>query len=64
MNGEQARLLTPGQVAALLVLTAETVRRWARTGKLPGVVKMGGRRGVLRFNEQEILRFIERRRRD
>ena len=49
----------------MLQLKPDTIRTWAKKGKLPGVVRLtGARRGIVRFVEAEILRFIERRRRD
>lgn len=65
MNGTPERLLTPEQVGEMLQLKPDTIRAWAKKGKLPGVVRLtGARRGIVRFVEAEILRFIERRRRD
>ena len=34
---------TPAQVAALLGVTDETVRRWAKAGRIPSMVTPSGR---------------------
>lgn len=43
MEIDRAHYLTPRQVADALHLSPETVRRWARTGKIRAVELPGGR---------------------
>ena len=52
------RLLTPEEVADRLGITPITARAWMRTGKLPGVKKIGGR-GLLRIPESALSTYIE-----
>lgn len=43
MEIDRTQYLTPVQVAALLHLSPETVRSWARNGRVRAVVLPGGR---------------------
>ena len=45
--------LTPGQAAAILRVSPQTVSRWADAGLLPCVVTLGGHR---RFERDVVLR--------
>jgi excisionase family DNA binding protein len=45
------RLLTPGEVAALLRVDPKTVTRWAASGRVESIKTPGGHR---RFRESEI----------
>jgi excisionase family DNA binding protein len=49
---EPVRLLTPGEVANLFRVDAQTVKRWADTGRLSSIRTLGGHR---RFREDQIL---------
>ena len=55
MNG---RLLTARDVAELLGVSAETVLRWTRKGKLPAIRLPGG---ALRFREAELEAWLAER---
>jgi excisionase family DNA binding protein len=46
-----AKFLTPSEVARILHVSPKTVSRWAREGKLPFVITMGGHR---RFDPEKI----------
>jgi len=52
------RLLTVPEVAERLRVTAETVRRWLRSGRLQGVA-LGSDRAGWRVPESEVARIIE-----
>jgi excisionase family DNA binding protein len=52
------RLLTAREVADLLGVSAETVLRWTRAGKLPSIKLPGG---AIRFREEEIESWIGQR---
>ena len=47
---------TPEEAANILRVKPETIRRWARSGKLTGAL-LGG--GVWRFTEDDLQRFID-----
>jgi excisionase family DNA binding protein len=49
-------LLTDREVADLLVVKPDTVRRWAASGQLPSV-RLGGR--LIRFRPDDVERWIE-----
>jgi excisionase family DNA binding protein len=49
-------LLTDREVAELLVVKPDTVRRWAASGRLPSV-RLGGR--LVRFRSDDVERWIE-----
>lgn len=53
------RLLTVAQVAERLQVNPETVRRWLRTGDLPGIM-LGDKAGY-RVAEGDLRAFLERR---
>jgi len=48
-------LMTPGEVAHVMRVNVEVVRRWARAGRLPGKLKLGGR---LRFRPDAIADYL------
>ena len=50
----EERYLRPSQAAAMLHVSAQTVRRWAIDGKLPCIVTVGGHR---RFPHSEVQRL-------
>lgn len=56
------RLLTAREVAGHLGVATETVLRWHRSGRLPGGYRLAT--GVLRFDPDEIDRWLEERRED
>jgi excisionase family DNA binding protein len=49
------RLLTPGEVAALLHVDANTVARWSNEGRLRAIRTPGGHR---RYPASEVLRLV------
>ena len=51
MDGNNERLLTPGEVAALFRVDPKTVTRWAATGLITSLRTPGGHR---RFREAEV----------
>lgn len=51
MDGNNERLLTPGEVAALFRVDPKTVTRWAASGRITSIRTPGGHR---RFRESEI----------
>jgi excisionase family DNA binding protein len=53
-----AKLLTARQVADLLGVSAETVLRWARNGKLPAIRLPGG---AIRFRADDLDGWLEER---
>jgi excisionase family DNA binding protein len=52
---------TVEQVAALIGKNPETVRRWLRDGKLPGV-RLGGTKAGWRVAADDVVRLLARRR--
>ena len=53
------KLLTPEQAAEALGLTADTIRRMARAGRI-AYVKLGGHdRGRMRFRPADLQAFID-----
>jgi excisionase family DNA binding protein len=52
-----ATFLYPGEVAALLHVSPKTISRWAKDGKLPIQLTLGGHR---RFPEREIRELAAR----
>ena len=54
----QTRLLTVGEVARMLHVHANSVRRWADEGLLPAY--RIGRRGDRRFSEESVENFLKR----
>jgi excisionase family DNA binding protein len=57
---EQREWLTTDEAAEYLQIHVETVRRWAREGKVASV-KLGNR-GGFRFKREDLERFLESRR--
>jgi len=51
VDGNNERLLTPGEVAALFRVDPKTVTRWAKAGKLTSIRTLGGHR---RYRENEV----------
>ena len=51
MEGNNERLLTPGEVAALFRVDPKTVTRWAVSGRISSIRTPGGHR---RFRESEV----------
>jgi len=47
---------TPEEAANILQVTPETIRRWARAGKLSGSLLSGS---IWRFTDQDLTQFIE-----
>ena len=45
MDGNNERLLTPGEVAALFRVDPKTVTRWAASGRITSIRTPGGHRG-------------------
>ena len=54
-------LLTVPEVAAMLRLNEQTVRKWLRTGVLPGI-NLGSRQAGWRVRRADVERFLEDRR--
>ena len=50
------RLLTPGEVAALVRVDPKTVTRWAAAGRISSIRTPGGHR---RFRESEVRSLLE-----
>ena len=57
MDGNNERLLTPGEVAALFRVTPTSVTRWARSGKLDCIRTPGGHR---RYRSSQVREFLAR----
>ena len=51
MDGNNERLLTPGEVASLFRVDPKTVTRWAASGRITSIRTPGGHR---RFRESEV----------
>ena len=58
-SGEQERLMTPGEVAALFRVHVSTVARWATEGRLGAIVTPGGHR---RFDRAALEQMVAARR--
>jgi len=58
MMPESKRLLSRREVAAIFGVSPHTVYRWAREGRLPVFMTLGGRR---RYPADEILRLARER---
>lgn len=56
----QDEWLTTADVAEVLKVSEETVRRWIRAGELP-VLGVGGRRGGYRIRREDLDAFIDQR---
>lgn len=59
MTDEQ-EWLTVAQVAKLLVVTEETIRRWIRAGEIP-VLELPSRKAGYRIRKSDLDRFIAQR---
>ena len=55
MEGNNERLLTPGEVAALFRVDPKTVTRWAASGRITSIRTPGGHR---RFRESEVRNLL------
>lgn len=55
MTPDTTPLMTTGEVALLCNVTAETVREWARDGRIPTVTLPGG---LKRFRREDIDRIL------
>jgi excisionase family DNA binding protein len=51
VDGNNERLLTPGEVATLFWVDPKTVTRWAASGRITSIRTPGGHR---RFRESEV----------
>ena len=56
-NGDERDYLRAAEAAAYLSVSPKTVSRWAKEGKVPHIVTLGGHR---RFPRQEIERLARR----
>lgn len=56
MAGEKTSILTPTQVAGLLMVSPITVRQWAQKGMLPAQTTAGGHRRFLRSDVEQFAR--------
>lgn len=54
-------LLTVTDVAGLLKLNEQTVRKWLREGRLPGIY-LGTRQAGWRVRRSDVERFLDQRR--
>lgn len=57
VSGEDERLLTPGEVAALFRVDPKTVTRWAASGRISSIRTPGGHR---RFRWTEVRRLLDK----
>ena len=55
VNGGTRHLLSRTEVAELFAVTPNTVSRWARAGKLPYVLTLGGQHRYPRANVEVLL---------
>lgn len=61
VTGElEAKWMSPRQVAGLLGVNEETVRRWIRSGDLP-VLSLGSARAGYRIRHDDLVAFIRAR---
>lgn len=58
MTGDNTAILTPTQVAELLLVSPITVRQWAQKGMLPAQTTAGGHR---RFTRSDVEKFARER---
>jgi len=56
VDGNNERLLTPGEVAALFRVDPKTVTRWAKADKLSAIRTLGGHR---RYREAEVRALLD-----
>ena len=61
MEKKEIKLLTPKEVAEMLRVSVKTVYSWVNSGRIP-YYKLAG--SVVRFKEDEILKWIEESRGD
>ena len=62
LNGSIGVLYTPEEVAEYFKVASSTVYHWAQTGKIECyVLSQGKRKRTVRFNDQQIQRFIKSR---
>ncbi len=54
-------LLTVAEVAAMLRLNEQTVRKWLREGRLPGI-SLGSRQAGWRVRRSDVEQFLDERR--
>jgi excisionase family DNA binding protein len=54
--GQQEKLLTPAEVAALFRVDPKTVSRWAKAGKLTSIKTLGGHR---RYRESDVAALLK-----
>ena len=54
-------LLTVPEVAGMLKLNEQTVRKWLREGRLPGI-SLGSRQAGWRVRRSDVERFLDERR--
>lgn len=52
--------LRPGEVAAVLHVSAKTVNRWANEGRLPCILTLGGHRRFARPDVEAVVRRMAR----
>lgn len=57
MTGDEDRLLTTAEVAAMFRVNPKTPTRWAKAGRIGSVKTPGGHR---RFRESEVRALIEK----
>lgn len=55
-DGQAVRLLTVSEVANLFGVSAKTVSRWAREGRISSVRTLGGHR---RFRESQVRELLD-----
>jgi len=58
-GGGNERYLRVGEVAALLHVSRQTVTRWAKDGRLPYLVTVGGHRRFPRQAVEQLRRDLE-----
>jgi excisionase family DNA binding protein len=55
------QLLTPQQLSDMLQIKLSTIYKWTHAGYIP-MIKLGGNtRGSVRFNREEVDRWLKRR---
>ena len=52
--------LRPGEVAAVLHVSAKTVNRWANEGRLPCIMTLGGHRRFARPDVEAVVKRMAR----
>ena len=56
----ESEFLRPGEVAAVLHVSAKTVNRWANEGRLPCIMTLGGHRRFARPDVEDVVRRMAR----